>query len=61
MARLLLQEIPVLTWEIFFDQEWGEIASNHLLDGLPNPRKPLDSKTHTKLNRRLTRQLKPMT
>ena len=36
----------------------GVIATAHLLDGLPDPRKPADSQAHTRLDKRLTRQLK---
>ena len=32
--------------------------ATHLLDCLPDPRKPLDAQAHTGLDRRLTRQLK---
>ena len=39
-------------------QAWGAIATAHLLDGLSDPRKPADSQAHTRLGKRLTRQLK---
>ena len=39
-------------------QAWGEIATSHLLGGLPDPRKPAESQTHTRLHKRLERQLK---
>ena len=39
-------------------QAWGEIAATHLLDGLPDPRKPPDAQAHTGLDRHLARQLK---
>ena len=35
-----------------------EIAVTHLLDGLPDPRKPPDAQAHTGLDRRLARQPK---
>ena len=38
-------------------QAWGEIATTHLLDGLPDPRKPPDAQAHTGLDIRLARQL----
>ena len=41
-----------------FSQAWGMIAATHLLDGLPNPRKPPGAQAHTGLYRRLARQLK---
>ena len=39
-------------------QAWGTIVATHLLDGLPDPRKPPDAQAYTGLDRRLTRQLK---
>ena len=39
-------------------QAWGAIATSHLLDGLPDPRKPADSQAHTRIDKHLTRQLK---
>ena len=39
-------------------QAWGAIAATHLLDGLPDPKKPPDAQAHTGLIRRLARQLK---
>ena len=38
-------------------QAWGEITTAHLLDGLPDPRKPADSQAHTGIDKRLIRQL----
>ena len=38
-------------------QAWEEIATAHLLDGLPDPRKPANPQSHTGLDKRLTRQL----
>ena len=34
-----------------FSQSWGTIATSHLLDGLPDPRKSSDSQSHTRLNK----------
>ena len=34
------------------------IETAHLLDGLPDPRKPAGSQAHTVLDKRITRQLK---
>ena len=39
-------------------QAWGEIAENHLLDSLPDPRKPPNAQAHTGMDRRLARKLK---
>ena len=39
-------------------QAWGAIATTHLLDGLPDPRKLADPQAHTGIDKRLTRQLK---
>ena len=39
-------------------QAWGAIAATHLLDVLPNPRKPPNAQAQTGLDRRLTQQLK---
>ena len=36
----------------------GVIVTAHLLDGLPDPRKPAYSQAHTGIDKRLTRQLK---
>ena len=39
-------------------QAWGAIATSHLLDGFPDPRKLSDSQAHTRLDKRLTQKLK---
>ena len=39
-------------------QSWGEIMETHLLDGPHNLIKTPDAQSHTRLYRRLTRQLK---
>ena len=39
-------------------QSWGVIAETHLLDGLPDPRKTIDEKSHTGLGRSLAHQIK---
>ena len=39
-------------------QAWGLIATSHLLDGFPAPRKPSDSQARTGLDKRLNRQIK---
>ena len=37
---------------------WGLIARSHFMDGLPDPRKPAKSQSHTGLDKRLARKLK---
>ena len=38
--------------------EWGAIAATHLMDGLPDPRKPPDAQAHSGIDRNITHQLK---
>ena len=53
----LLHHLERLRKEPVF-KAWGVITVTHLLDGLPDHRKPPDAQDHTGRDRRLTRQLK---
>ena len=41
-----------------FSHPWGAIATAHLLDGLPDPRKTADSQAHGGIDKHLTQKLK---